>query len=603
MEKRLKKSRYITGFDGIRTIAVVGVILYHLLPYQVKGGFLGVPIFFVLSGYLITDQLVQEWKQDHQIDVKAFYQRRFWRLYPALVTLLLATSTYITLFEHDLLKNIKKIILTNIFYIYNWLQISLHESYFDRLNVQSPFTHLWSLSIEGQFYLLWPVIIALCLKFIRKKRDIFNILLLVSLGSFLIMYWLYEPNQDPSRIYYGTDTRMFSILLGACLAFAWPTTHLREKVETKLVIGLNLIGLGALFLVCVLYFLASDQGPLLYRGGMYLYSVFVCVLVAVTAHPASFLNQLLTNPLFTWIGKRSYGIYLYQYPVMVFYESKVKNITTFPWLHIIIEIGIILLISELSYQLLEKPLKRGFNWNLKTKIPQVIIGFEIILFAITSYGMFFAKELIPKTDNTLQKVIVKSQKQTQQHNQQLLTKDKSNDKAQPAQNSEKTLTQKQLQVAQNLAFTAIGDSVLADTSAQLQQIFPKMYVDAKVGRQVKDALPIVQSLANQGQLADNILLVLGTNGPFNQQDLQNLMNIIGSKRKVYWLNVHVPTRRWQDQVNNDLREAAKQYHNIKVIDWFDYSQNHADWFYDDNIHPNVTGTKYFADFVAKEILN
>ena len=266
MEKRLKKSRYITGFDGIRSIAVIGVILYHLLPYQVKGGFLGVPIFFVLSGYLITDQLVQEWKQDHQIDVLAFYKRRFWRLYPALVTLLLAVGTYITLFEHDLLKNIKKIILSNLFYVYNWLQISLHESYFDRLNVQSPFTHLWSLSIEGQFYLLWPIVIALCLKFIRKKRDIFNLLLIASLGSFLIMYWLYEPNQDPSRIYYGTDTRMFSILLGACLALAWPSTKLKDKLAAKTVASLNIVGLSALFFVCLLYFLASDQGPLLYRG-------------------------------------------------------------------------------------------------------------------------------------------------------------------------------------------------------------------------------------------------------------------------------------------------------------------------------------------------
>ena len=168
--------------------------------------------------------------------------------------------------------------------------------------------------------------------------------------------------------------------------------------------------------------------------------------------------------------------------------------------------------------------------------------------------------------------------------------------------SSDSLTQAELTRAQTLPITAVGDSVLADASATLQGIFPNMYVDAKVGRQVREAVPVLQSLAQMGKLSDTVLISEGTNGPFTADEMQQIMTILGDKRKVYWINVHVPTRRWQDQVNADLKEAAKKYHNLKIIDWYAYSKDHADWFYSDNVHPNPEGLKYYGPFVAKQIL-
>ena len=356
-KKRLNNSRYITGFDGLRAIGVIGVILYHLMPYTFTGGYLGVPIFMVVSGYLITDLLVQEWEQNHWINLKSFYLRRVKRLYPGLLTMLFATGAYITLFEPQMLHNLNQIIITNILYVYNWWQIGHGQSYFDRFaNNESPFTHLWTLSIEGQFYLLWPfVVVALIIGFKNKGR-IARVLLGAGLVSAIWMAILYHPNADPSRLYYGTDTRMFSILVGAALAFVWPSTALKQKIIPRQRWTLDGIGLLSTITMLILMVKMNAESAFVYRGGLFIFSLLICVLVAVVAHPGSDWNRLLTNPVFNWLGKRSYGIYLYQFPVMIFFEGVFKNVDAHPALYPVIEVAIIFGLTELSYRFIEQPL-------------------------------------------------------------------------------------------------------------------------------------------------------------------------------------------------------------------------------------------------------
>ena len=631
MGKRLKKKRYIKGLDGIRAIAVVAVILYHLAPFSFQGGFLGVPIFFVVSGYLITDLLFQEFQQNGTIDVKAFYIRRIKRLYPGLVAMVLSTAAYITMFSRGLAENLKSVIGTNFLYVYNWYQINHHESYFDKFCNQSPFTHLWSLSIEGQFYLLWPIFIFVMIKFFKKKQPIIDTILIMILFSALEMAFMYHVGEDPSRVYYGTDTRMFSILIGAGLAVVWPSTSLKKQLPSKPRLILDGIGLGSFLLLALMFTKMTGENELVYRGGMFFFSLAAMILVAVVVHPGADWGDWLDNSIFRWIGKRSYGIYLYQYPVMVFYESKIQNIAAHPVLHGLIEIVIILAISELSYRFLEVPLKK-FDYSKTSSVvkeffkadssygwKRVYVAIPLLIFVLAAVGSFMPSSVAAsdsKDDGQLESVIKNNQKKASSVNQKADKKtsksssgnssvSESSNSSSESNNDGKSpisLTESERKKAQGLQITCVGDSVMADASAKMQEIFPNMYVDAKVGRQVSEIVPILQSLNSSGKLAQTVLISEGTNGPYDENTMEKIMQILGKQRKVYWINVFVPTRRWQDQVNQELKDDAKKYGNLTVIDWYSYCKDHPEWFYDDHVHPNPDGLNYFGPFIAHEIL-
>ena len=629
MGKRLKKSRYISGFDGVRTLAVIGVILYHLFPYGMTGGFLGVSVFFVVSGYLITDLLILEYEQEGTIDIKGFYSRRMKRLYPALLTMVMTTAAFITIFARDSLEKLRGVIVSNIFYVYNWFQVANHESYFDKFGGQSPFTHLWSLSIEGQFYLFWPIIILLLLNFLHSRQTNFDILVIAAFVSALLMIIFFQPGHDPSRVYFGTDTRAFSILLGTALAFLWPATKLKTALQRGPRLFLDGTGIASLFLIILMFFKMNGESDLVYMGGMFFFSLLSVILIATIAHPGADMDRLLSNPVFHWVGKRSYGIYLYQYPIMIFYEQKVPDIAAHPWIHAIIEICLILFVSDISYRFLERPLQhfdysRTFMEIRKICSKNSPYGWKRIWAAAAALVVLVAgwgavdqpRASVADQDSlALQKVIQKNDHSAQKQNKQADQREKSdkqpekneaksstNSQAKPAKKTTVELTTAEKNRAEQLPVTAVGDSVLADASKTIQGIFPQMYVDAKVGRQVNEALPILSSLAQRGKLSDTVLISLGTNGPFNDSEMARLMQILGSKRKVYWINVNVPTKRWQDQVNQALSSASQKYHNLTVIDWYSYSKDHPDWFYSDHVHPNPNGLPYFGNFVARGIL-
>lgn len=626
MEKRLKESRYITGFDGIRSIAVIGVILYHLLPNQIKGGYLGVPIFFVLSGYLITDLLQQEWAINQKINIKQFYLRRMKRLYPALIGLLLFSTTYITLFQRNLLTNIRAVIVTSLLYVNNWWQIFNGMSYFDRFANESPFTHIWSLAVEGQHYLFWPLLFVLLRKYLKNWWKIFGVLLLASVISAGLMALLYVPGSDPSRVYYGTDTRIFSIWLGCALGFVWPSTRLKQDIPEKAKQIFNVAGGLSLLLIGIAFIFWDDYLSFLYRGGFFLFSLFSMVLVAVTAHPGASWNKWLTNPLFTWMGKRSYGIYLYQFPIMIFYENKIKNVGEKPITNAIIELILIFGIAELSYRFIEEPfrkfdypkfletLKKPAEWKKTVALPVIFV------LVVSMVGIIIAPSKSASEEQTaLQQRIEKNKKiaddskkpttatssteeATETSSSQTETEASSTEETQPKEKSENYgLSAAALERGQNLSITGFGDSVLLDAADELQSVFPNIVVDGEVGRQLYDSLPFITDLSEKGLLGDNVLVSLGTNGAFTENQFDEVMAAFGN-RQIYWLNVRVPTRRWQNDVNNTLGKMAEKYDNLTLIDWYDYSNDNDDWFYEDQVHPNEEGIYYYISLVATTIL-
>lgn len=647
--KRSKPRRYITGFDGLRTLGVLMVILYHLRPDIFRGGYLGVPIFMVVSGYLITDGLLLQLDRSGKIDFKTFFLKRIRRLYPGLIAVLFATSAYIALFAHNLLHNLHLMVLSNLFYVYNWFQIAHGESYFTRFaNNESPFTHLWTLSIEGQYYLIWPFLVLALVLFIKNRGRIFNVVMLMAVVSAVWMFILYHltmtgPQADPSRLYYGTDTRAFSILLGAALAFIWPSVHLSEHIgqqQTRVLDGIGAVaGIGMI----ILAFTLDAQSPFLYQGGMFLFSVLTTLLVAVVAHPGAHFDRFLSNPFFTWVGKRSYGLYLYQFPVMIFFETRFSNIADHPFLYPLVEAILIVAISELSYRYIETPLAHFDYRQTRTFLSDLVHGrthgasrvvpiISALILIIGTAGVVMApaakstadasplaKQLQKnKNDSKQQEAAEKKARQQNAASQKVASNRSkslslSQSQSAAAESKAKThpvnaefekygLTQVQLQQAQNLQVTAIGDSVMLDGKPVLQQLMPHAFVDAAVSRQMTATIGTVQHYASTGVLANDVVIGLGTNGPFSSGDFDKMMQAIGTKRQVYWINVHVPTRTWQNQVNALLKQKTGQYHNLHVIDWYDTANGHPDWFYRDQVHMNPTGNPYYASLIVKSLV-
>lgn len=643
-----KKRRYITGFDGLRSLGVVAVILYHLNPGFFKGGYLGVLIFMVLSGYLITDHLVQTLQTNGQFNFKHFWQRRLKRLYPALITMLLICCAYIVLFQRSLLANLHRVVFTNLLYVYNWWQIANGQSYFERFaNNASPFTHLWTLSIEGQFYLLWPLVVVFIWRRRQKRQPLFWTSVGLALLSAILMAVLFQPNVDPSRVYYGTDTRLFALLFGCGLAMVWPSAYLRLQIARRdrlLLDGIGLLGFGGMLF---LMFNLNAQSAFLYRGGMVLFSIFVVLLVAVVAHPGADWNRLLSNPVFSWLGSRSYGLYLYQFPVMIFFENKVVNIAEHPILYPLIELVLIFLISEGLYRVVEKPLRhfdfrksRSYLRDLLQKTSdrtvqkrQILVGTLMLTAVIGLFGLgqSFTVKANSADHTEVAQNIDKNKKQTAKQNKEIAASIKaakaSEKKAakrgsSQSKNQEKPkppvppvdpktskdlakygLTEAQLQKGQQLAITGIGDSVMLGSAEGYRRIFPKLYLAASVSEQVYQIPDRIEQLLKKGVVSDTVLIGLGTNGSFRQSDLDRIMKLLGPKRRVFWINVRVPTRPWQNQVNTDLKACAKRYDNLEIIDWYHHAKDHPEWFAKDHVHPNIKGSPYYYTFVAKSLLS
>lgn len=607
----MRSKQYVTGIDGVRTLAVLGVIIYHLLPTTLPGGYLGVPLFLLISGYFVTLQLVRQMDQTGGIQLTKFYLKRLRRLYPVLIVMLTVTTAYITLFARDLLHNIKSTIATNLLWVYNWWEIGHGQSYFDRFNGESPFTHLWTLGVEAQFYFLWPLILFMLFLILRKRSKIKWTVFILAAVSAVEMALLFDP-QNINRVYYGTDTRAFSLLLGSWLALCWPIDRLNASLTTHAARILDGVGIGALLITLLGFFTLPGQSSWTYRGGMFFYSLIGMILIATVVHPGSHMNRWLTNPFFTWIGQRSYGIYVYQLPVMVFYE-RVVEIGRHPVINALVECLLILAISEFSYRLVEQPLAH-YQWRyLPASIRHWIdfkmhdwhqwlkVGPVVIICFIALCGLMMPSK--PAKKSAVQTRIEKSRQATAAKNKQI-AKGKTAKVNVNSKSLQKKygLTSNHLKAASELKVTAIGDSVMADASQDIQEIMPHAYVDAEVGRQGSATPAVIKDLKAKRQLQKNVILNLGTNGAMDSQTINDILTAIGKDHQVYWITPHVPTRDWEQTVCDQIKQAAKQNANVHVIDWNQAANGHAEWFAQDKVHMNEQGNAYFTRLIVKTIL-
>ncbi|KMQ00274.1 acyltransferase [Bacillus cereus] len=602
MTKPFKKnSRYMVGLDSLRGLAILGVILYHINFNWMPGGFLGVTVFFVLSGYLITDILAMEWKRNKRIDLKKFWLSRARRLLPGMLVMLVITLAWITIFHSSLLEKMRGDSLAALFYVSNWWYIYHKLSYFDNFNQISPLNHFWSLAVEEQFYVVWPFIISLGLYYIKKQ---FRMILLICLGAFasaLAMAILYEPGVDPSRIYYGTDTRAFSLLIGAVLALVWPSNRLANKIIPKARFILDVVGGIALIIILVMFWKTNQYDPFLYKGGMVLLSIATALLVANLAHPASRIAQFLRFRPLRWVGVRSYGIYLWHYPILTLTTPKV-NAGDFSIIRAILQFLLIILIAQISWKFIEKPIRQGALRNIQFKnlrLQNVTLGVKLALVCslfFTSIAVLGLSNASKAKGNYQQDKVEAVQTQPAPH--PVAVWEKPNQETPLNQGESKEVNS--AHPKNPLTVTAIGDSVMIDITPYLKNTFPDIRIDAQIGRQLSKAIPVVEQLKNEGNLGNYVIIGLGTNGAFTTEQLVSLIKLIGNERKIIFINTRVP-RPWKSIVNERLKVTVTKYPNVTLVDWYAASAGKKDYFAPDGVHLTNVGAEAYAVLVAKAV--
>ncbi|WP_276531261.1 acyltransferase family protein [Fictibacillus nanhaiensis] len=608
------KNRYITGLDGLRAIAVLAVIAYHLNFDWAAGGLLGVTVFFVLSGYLITDLLIAEFVTTGRINFKNFWIRRARRLLPAMFTMLLVVITWVTIFEQSMLDRLEEDTVAAILYVSNWWYIFQDLSYFESFGPPSLLTHFWSLAVEEQFYILWPLLIVLMLKLKVKEGSLFSIILLGAIASAAAMTMLYEPGTDPSRVYYGTDTRVFSLLLGASLAVIWPSRKLSTSLPPEIRWKLDFVGLFTLAFIFYMFWSTDQYQDFLYQGGMVAMSVASMLVVAVIVHPSSKLNTVLSFKPLRWIGVRSYGIYLWHFPVIVL-TSPQWGADAPSLVRTSLQLFLILTLASLSWTFIENPIRKGAltrfwrvvkhgEWRReKSFIGRFVTTASIlcVFLAISTIGLTTTSVALSK-DNVINAIQEKVGKEDEPPTENKINKPDSKPETPKVEEKPKEETPpiEDPPVTENKSVTVIGDSVMIDVTPHLEEAFEKVDVDAKIGRQFREAEEIVQQKKSSGDLGEIVIIELGANGPLSDKKMAGLIEQIGKERDVYMITTRVP-KPWQQEVNESIKNVPENYKNVKVVDWYSFSESHLEYIGNDGVHLTLTGAKAYAKYLINHI--
>jgi peptidoglycan/LPS O-acetylase OafA/YrhL len=604
-----KSFRYIPGLDGIRALAVLAVIAYHLnLPFA-QGGFLGVTVFFVLSGYLITSLLVWEWEQTAAINLKDFWVRRAKRLLPAMFLLLIILNAFIPFLRPDLVTNLRKDSIAAFFYYSNWHFIFQEIPYFDAFGITSLLTHFWSLAIEEQFYIFWAPVTLLFFQFFKKRLSVFVILMLGAITSAIWMMVVYEPDLDPSRVYYGTDTRLFSLLIGASFAFPYKRIISNKSKITRWI--LEIIAMFGLITFIAMTIGINQYDRFIYQGGMVLLSIATAGWVASMTAPSSlFINRFLEWKPLKWIGLRSYGIYLWHYPIILLTTPN-SNAGGINYTLVTFQIMLSFLLAALSYTFVEKPIRQGpFRFNLKNSAG-IVISIGLLFCLSNSYYLnqrVHSQSQIANTEIHLQTFTLNEkdigiQKAPKPDFHSIQPRPNPNppieENVQPSDSKENQSTPPVKKII-TAKINAIGDSVLIIPGPLLKKKFPNITVDAKVSRQMSAAGDIIKQLKAKNQLGEIVVIELGTNGPFPEKTITNLMNTIGKDTKVLFINVRVP-RQWESVVNERLAEANKKHANMEIVDWYTTSAKHPEYFAKDGVHLRPKGALAYANMIERAI--
>ena len=638
----------IEGLDGIRALAIIAVLIFHLRPASLPGGYLGVDVFFVISGFLITTLLARELRKNHKIDLKRFWTRRARRLIPALVVVVTASTTLALFAGDDLLVNIGRQVVGALTFSNNWLEIGAGSSYF---NQTSPvlFVNFWSLAVEEQFYLFWPFIFIVIMATTRTGRQRIGIVLGIALASALLMAVLFTPGQDSTRVYYGTDTHLFGLMIGAALAFSaasqsWNLLHTSWWQRYRvLAAGVALIGLVGLMLWM------DPTTSIAYRGGIACASLLTATMLAALPGTTNPFSRFFSIPVLEWVGARSYGIYLWHWPVILLVTAFLpRALPDSPagWVNRLLALVLTLAVAAASYRWIENPIRElGFRATGRRVVAALAVpgrftpprlvaagtAVSLVLFGVAlatapdrsqvEMQMDQAAELLGGSSSVQQagsgvaNVSVLGSAGAADGTAAAPGEAAGGDPAAPegeaadgvsadatadagdAPTADATADPNAALVPAGEDISGIGDSMMYVAAPGLSSVFPGITLDAKSNRQWPAVLEAIRTGVQAGTVRDAVVISAGTNaGARDPGVIREALDLLGPGRRVVLVNIFGSSL-WVPESNANLEAVAAEYPNVVVADWNGTISQHLDRLQPDQTHPDMDGMYLYAQVV------
>ena len=586
----MKKER-ITSIDILRALALFMICFYHWFSYM--GTYIGVVIFFALSGYLVTSGLLQK-----NFSVWKFIKRRMEKIYPSLIVVVMISSVVVFFINGGLEWKYKMSAFASIAGLNNIYQIVSKMSYFDNFGMIMPLTHIWALSFQLQMYILFPFILKGLKKIKLQNRTIGIIFLLVSVVSAVWMGYKFYMGSDFSRIYYGTDTRAFAFFVAAGIACFYCDREIVKKGEKVLI---YLLGISGIILIIMFSIFIDYRNKYNYYGLMFLVSILITyTIVLLTKQEIKKWNNPLVNRLLTpavKLGQHQYQYYLWQYPIMIFSKE------FFKWLDIdfnskfLIQLCFLFIISELCYYLFEKN-----EFSIIKIVNYIIFGFV--------FGFLIAAPIYVNEDLEEMKKIqsgmnpAETEKEKESSNADKTSQSGTSEQKADLENNQNQSSEKenpgQEKTPDELkkderSILFIGDSVLDMTKFDLKKIYPNSIIETKIGRQFYELPDLLAYYAKTGKMRKIVVIALGTNGTIYKKDMEKVMKTLEG-HEVYLISTVMPDS-WQKSVNEEIMNASLQHSNVKVIDWYSFAKNKREYFYKDGTHPKPDAAKKYVDLI------
>ena len=570
-----KPVRHIASIDGLRAIAVTAVVLYHLGISWIPGGFLGVDLFFVISGYVITRLILDSINKSSALDLRGFYWARLRRIYPGFLFMLFSTIIYIGVWAPEAMKRFIKDLPYALTGTMNWSLVARHQDYFETIGRPPLLQHTWSLAVELQFYLIWPIILLTVLKYFGKKNVASAALLIAMISGaalFIVSLKLDASNaQQVSHVYFGTDTHSLGLFLGAALAVSWIPQNLSANIAKRaqdVVDGIGVVGL--LGLITTFLFI-DETNPTLYRIAFPLAGIFGCLVIISLVHPASRFAPVISSAPFAWIGERSYGIYIWHWVVFQVTRPTV-DITGDPWALYLARVLLVLALADISLRWVEIPFRQGNiqNWirGIKYRAPKVqlrhksyVVASVITLLAVSAS---ISVQAVNKAD--------------------LLAK-----QAEQSMQDEATANE---DLGSTTGLWVTGDSVILGIRAKLEQKVHISLINARVGRQAPELLAVMR--VDQTSVPESpVIFNLGNNNKLTESTVKDIFEVVKNQPQIIVVNTAVP-RPWRDENNLIISRVANRYANVKLVNWNNISQGHPELFAPDGVHLSPTGSDAYV---------